>query len=194
MHGLHLSYFQSNSMLFGDRNNFQKVSWWIIVNCLQYFWKWMSLWKCWPSSSRQNPSTSCFRDLMLFCFFYPVASWSMTVFCSSKNSCLSVSRMTILVSTSVDCFEILWKWRLGLSCDETCPKLSLSKWDLNCFASFNTSDDSGTYWEKQGKHKQLLWGKLAQSSELHLSCSKWLRYATERNEKHRGTLNSFTSL
>lgn len=48
----------------------------------------------------------------------------MIVFCRSKNS-LSISRMTILVSISVDCFEILWKWSLGLSCGETCPKLSL---------------------------------------------------------------------
>lgn len=97
------------------------------MNYFQYVWKWMSLWKCWPSSSRQNPPPSCFRDLMLFCFFYPVASWSMIVFCSSKNSCHSISRMTILVSVSVGCFEILRKWRLGLSCGETCPKLSLGQ-------------------------------------------------------------------
>lgn len=85
----------------------------------------MSLWSVDPVRADRIPPTSCFRDLILFCFFYPVASWFMIVFCCSKNSCLSISRMTILVSISVDCFEILWKWRLGLSCGETCPKLSL---------------------------------------------------------------------
>lgn len=63
---------------------------------------------------------------MLLCFFYSVSSWSRVVFCISKNSCLSLSRMivSILVSISVDCFEILWKWRLGFLRGETCPKLS----------------------------------------------------------------------
>lgn len=155
----------------------------------------MSLWKCWPRSSRQNPPISCFRDLILFCFFYPVASWFMIVFCRSKNSCLSISRMTILVSISVDCFEIFWKWRLGLSCGETCPKLSLRQNEpstalpaltlLVCTGKTKESTNS-CYREILPKGLNYICPVPNATERLHTL----FVYATERNKKHRELLTT----
>lgn len=94
-HSLRLSFFQSEP----HQCNFQCfLCFW--VSYLQDFCKY------WSSSSRQYPPDSCFRALMFQCFFYPVGSCSVIVLCSSKNP---ISRMIILVSISVDFFEILWK-------------------------------------------------------------------------------------